>query len=207
MSCLLAFIKAYELLFRERHTWGEEVNDRDSLSLSDDHGFHTLSHAPDSLSGVSGSINTLNQADIHDPASYAGKRLSEDDKQLLLTYTWKVPATFKFPATSGQRFNPSWLVNRPWLRYSVRNDSLFYIPCMCFSSSSESPFISSGFMNWKKALGKNGYIDQHKHSEIHKVADERAALFLHTCQPGMSICAKLTKQVAQQEVRTTKGIL
>ena len=32
------------------------------------------------VSEVSGSPNTLNQTDIHDPASYAGKRLSEDNR-------------------------------------------------------------------------------------------------------------------------------
>ena len=64
---------------------------------------------------------------------------------LLLTYAWKTPATFNLPVTSGWGFNPNWLVSRPWLRYSIRNDSVFCISCMCFSGS---PFVSSGIKNY-----------------------------------------------------------
>ena len=65
--------------------------------------------------------------------------------------------------------------------------------------------MSPGFKNWKKALdGKNGYIDRHTHSEAHKAAEEKAALFLHTRQPGMNIIAKISKHVAKQQVRTYK---
>ena len=64
----------------------------------------------------SGGLNTDN-FDPYDPAIYARKRLSEDEKLQLLTYTWKVPSTFKFPVTSDRRFNPSWLTDRPWLHY------------------------------------------------------------------------------------------
>ena len=78
---------------------------------------------------------------------------------------------------------------------------------MCFSSASESPFVSSGFKNWKKALGKAGYIDKHQNSESHKGADEKAALFLQTRQTGTDIYARIVKQVAEQQVRTSKGIL
>ena len=49
---------------------------------------------------------------------------------LLLTYAWKVPATFTFPVTSGWGFNPNWLVSRPWLCCSMRNDSVFCIACL-----------------------------------------------------------------------------
>ena len=155
----------------------------------------------------SGGLNTVDVTDGHDPAMYAGKCLSDDEKLLLLTYTWKAPSTFKFPVTFGRRFSPSWLVDRPWLHYSIRNDSVFCTSCMCFSNSSESPFMCTGFKNWKKALGKKGYIDQHKHSETHRIADEKAALFLQTRQPGTDIRARIAKQVSEQQIRTKRGIL
>ena len=37
----------------------------------------SILHGSDDINEVSGSPNTLNQTDIHDPARYAGKRLSE----------------------------------------------------------------------------------------------------------------------------------
>ena len=78
---------------------------------------------------------------------------------------------------------------------------------MCFGSSSESPFVCRGFKNWKKSLGKSGYINQHKRSEYHNIADEKAASFLHTCQPGTDILSSLNKQVNEQQIHTKGGIL
>ena len=73
--------------------------------------------------------------------------------------------------------------------------------------SSESPFVYRGFKNWKKAFGKSGYVDQHKRSEYHKIADEKAASFLHTHQPGTDILSSLNKQVNEQQIRTKGEIL
>ena len=109
----------------------------------------------------------------HDPASYIGRHLSDDDGLQLLTSSLKLPPDYELPVTCG-RFNPSWLVNRPWLRYSIKNNGIYCIYCVCFCDSSESPFVTSGFRNWKKALGKKlSYIEQHKRNESHKVAEER----------------------------------
>ena len=109
--------------------------------------------------------------------------------------------------TAGRKFNPSWLSSRPWLRYSMKNDSLYCISCVCFGTAA-SPFVSTGFRNWKKALGrKHSYIEQHKRSDSHKVAEEKVAIFLHTRQPGTDIASLLSEQAAQQQSRTKKGIL
>ena len=119
-------------------------------------GTNTPNRATGALnfSEASQSSNTPN---LHDPANYVGKQLSDNDKVMLLTHIWKPPSeTFKFPVTSGRRFNPSWLVDRLWLCYSVTNDSVFCSSCVCFGSAPESPFVSSGFKTWKKALGKDG---------------------------------------------------
>ena len=90
----------------------------------------TESHfSAESFNQASACPNTLN---TQDPASYAGRSLSEDDKLKLRTSTWKKPTNFVFPVRSGRRFNPRWLVNRPWLRYSIRNDSIYCNSCVCF---------------------------------------------------------------------------
>ena len=51
---------------------------------------------------------------------------------------------------------------------------------MCFSNSSESPLVCTGFKNWKKALGENGYIDQHKDSVNHRIADKKSGFISTT---------------------------
>ena len=94
-------------------------------------------------------VNTDQQAphsrSSFEPANYAGRKLSDDDddKLQLLTSTSNIPAGFCFPVTSGRRFNPNWLTDRPWLRYSMGKDCIFCVSCICFSALSDSPFVLS----------------------------------------------------------------
>lgn len=89
----------------------------------------------------------------------------------------------------------------------MTNDSVYCIPCLCFSNTN-SPFISGGYKNWKKALGKKrGYIDQHKNSDGHNLAAQRAMCFLETRRPGTDIGARLSKEVSESQHRTKLGIL
>ena len=153
------------------------------------------------------STSSSSATEITDPATYAGKSLTDQNKFELLTSSVSLPRQYRFPVTAGRKFNPSWLSSRPWLRYSMKNDSLYCISCVCFGTAA-SPFVSTGFRNWKKALGrKNSYIEQHKHSDSHKVAEEKVAIFLHTRQPGTDIASLLSEQAAQQQSHTKKGIL
>ncbi len=69
------------------------------------------------------------------------------------------------------------------------------------------PSYLQALTSGKKALGKHGYIKRHAHSETHRAAEEKAALFLQTRHPGANIHARITKQVTEQQVRTYKGIL
>ena len=59
----------------------------------------------------------------------------------------------------------------------------------------------------EKALGKHGYIDQHRNSDCHKISVEKAASFLQTQLPGTDIMARINKHVSEQQVQTKKGIL
>jgi hypothetical protein len=89
----------------------------------------------------------------------------------------------------------------------MRNDGVYCIPCLCFGNA-DSTFITGGYKNWKKALGKKrGYIDQHKHSDCHKLAAQRASCFLETRHPGTDIGARLNKEVSESQQRTKLGIL
>ena len=145
--------------------------------------------------------------DPNDPALYVRKHssLKVDDKLTLLTSKFKCPPNFVFPATSGRRCRLSWTVNRPWLHYSVSNDSAYCLPCLCFASvDTESPFSSMGFNKWKKALGKKSSLDKHKESEAHKLADEKACLFLKT---QLDVASLMAKEVGIQQAHTKKGIL
>lgn len=106
---------------------------------------------------------------------------------------------------------------RPWLLYSVKKDAAFCKSCLCFGSNykaciirapNETPFASTGFKNWKKAVGqKESYLDQHTRSEGHQLAEEKAVNFLKTREPGKDVTSILQKQLAAQQVRMKEGIL
>ena len=105
-------------------------------------------------------------------------------------------------------FNCSWLVNQPWLKYSVEKDCVLCSACMCFSDATESIFVKTGFRNWKKALGKDGSFEQHKNSTVHQNADLIEASFWQTQQdPRPNICSLLNTQHPQQQVCTKMGII
>lgn len=146
--------------------------------------------------------------DPNDPANYTGKTLSEDQKLELLTVKFSFPHAFELPTTAGRRFQPSWMEKRPWLHYSIRNDTGHCIYCICFSNNTvpnESPFISKGFKNWKKAGDERP--DTHAPSEEHQLSEEKMTNFLKTRRPGNGISARLQRQAAEQQHRTMKDVV
>jgi hypothetical protein len=151
--------------------------------------------------------------DVHDPALYISKKLSDDDKVSFLTSKYILSQNFTYRVTDGRKFNPTWMQDRPWLQYSVAKDKAFCAYCIFFaanknipggpsSTSHLSPFVSCGFGNWKKETGKDNNKDNNMNkrmlSESHKTAEEMAHSFLSTCQPGTDIVAKPSKQKSDQ---------
>ena len=76
------------------------------------------------------SLNNRYSENPYNPASYVGKRLSDDDRLQLLSAKKNLPDSFEYPVTSGRRFNHRWLAGRPWLHYSVKNDSAYCVVCV-----------------------------------------------------------------------------
>ena len=92
--------------------------------------------------------------------------------------------------------------------YSIRKDTVHCICCKCFSNSTgpnESPFISKGFKNWKKAGDE--HLDAHARSEEYQLSEEKVTNFLKTRCQGNDISARLQRQAAEQQHRTVKGVL
>lgn len=150
---------------------------------------------------------TIDFVDPYDPASFVGRRLSDDGKLSLLTSKFALPEGYKIEATGGRRFQESWAEERPWLRYSVSKKTAFCLSCLCFGKFDRSdpylsPFVSKGFCNWKKAVGKkDGCLEKHMQSELHQDAEMRASCFLATRQPGIDIGVRLSRQIGEQQER------
>ena len=131
-------------------------------------------------------------SDPNDPANFC---FTDEAMIKLLITPFAPPPEFKFPATGGRRFAMLWAASRPWIRYSVQNDSIVCSYCVCFgekNTDSESPFVKKGFKNWKKASGvKDNSLDKHMQSSEHQMAEEKALNWLRNCKPGNDIACKI----------------
>ena len=58
----------------------------------------------------------------------------------------------------------------PWLEYSVSHDAAFCYACRLFHSNAEVTFTSTGYQDWKHALGIRGVFNLHCTSKIQQEA-------------------------------------
>ena len=143
--------------------------------------------------------------DILDPAYYVGKHVEDSDKMTLITKKWVAPLAFTFPLTNGRRYSPRWEKDFDWLRYSRSCDSAFCAHCISFANpirgqgagkgtSSMEVFQSSGFRDWKNAMGKKrGMLFCHDTSDIHKEATVKVMSFKSvTGGTTPDICSQLS---------------
>lgn len=110
-----------------------------------------------------------------DPIQYVNRTLTDNERHHLLEQKWVPDSNFKYQVNEkGRKYNRSWEMNRPWLRYSPSDDSAFCSFCIAFpvSVSETNPeFGKVGFRDWKNAVGdKRGALDKHVKSEIHRLA-------------------------------------
>lgn len=146
---------------------------------------------------------------ILDPATFDNREITDDEKlKLLSTKIWLPDKSYTYPATKGRRFNPKWVDDRQWIRYSVKNDSVYCISCFCFDTNRTSSFSTGGFKTWNKVLGKDCYLYQHYHSTSHQSCSEKAVGFLYTRQnAAVDISSQLQQKVAAEQIRAEKGLL
>ena len=90
-----------------------------------------------------------------------------------------VPILNAYPKTKfgnekfERSFSKQWYEGRPWLEYIVELDACLCFPCRVYASNFDTPFVRSGFKNWKNAGA--GKIRQDKHgnditSNLHGIA-------------------------------------
>lgn len=78
----------------------------------------------------------------------------------MLTKSWKRPAGFQYPLDKRKRrFQESWKVEYPWLRYSLSTNGMYCANCITFSQevrSTTAQFVFEPLTNMKHARGKKG---------------------------------------------------
>ena len=66
-----------------------------------------------------------------DPAMYLDKKLSDNEKMMLLTERW-TPRGYCYPVTAGRKYIALWESEYAWLRYLVSMDAAFCAYCLLF---------------------------------------------------------------------------
>ena len=149
-----------------------------------------------------------------DPVLYIGKSKSNNEKVALLTKKWTPPLGFKYPAVNGRRYNTHWESDYCWLRYSRSKDAVFCAYCIVFGSnmhgsgsSSMEVFQTSGFRDWKNAIGnKRGAFLCHQNSDMHREAAIRALSYKSvTAGSTRSICSHLSDTYAKNLQERREG--
>ena len=104
-----------------------------------------------------------------------------------------------YPANNENRsFRSQWYYNRPWLEYSIKNDSTYCYYCRHFGISIQTKCLQSdafatGFNGWKRALEKDRGFDQHVKSSFHIIATKTYDQYKERLQSNASVINLLDK--------------
>ena len=150
-----------------------------------------------------------------DPASLSTKKLSIDDKEMILKLKPCQPSQnflskrkmFRGKTQrccTQQAFFHNSELRRQWVSYSLSKNALFCIPCILFSDATlrgenrrltqGNAFTHEGFQNWKK---QHEALKKHERSETHINSKVAEALFLQK----RSVNALLDTEMILEEQR------
>ena len=167
------------------------------ITLENPSGSTTIVVSTSSSAPAPVSSQTIAPGDSSQSAVSAPSKLP-DDIALSPQFPPVQPVNLKFPITlfSGKprSFNPAWYRSYSWLEYSVKQDACFCYPCRlfsfggcCSSSRPELAFTSTGFKDWKHAMGKGGILTGHNDCRAHKEAATAWNQYIINLQKGTGI--------------------
>ncbi|CAF4495809.1 unnamed protein product [Rotaria sp. Silwood2] len=116
------------------------------------------------------------------------------------------PILINYPTNEDNRsFQDQWYQDRPWLEYSIKNDSAYCYYCRHFGSGSSAltkrkqhdAFVSGGFRNWKRSLEKERGFDKHITSQGHIVASNNYLSYLQRIKTKQTVIDILDSGRAQ----------
>jgi hypothetical protein len=154
-------------------------------NISNDNSTIQLSSfdSQDLLSSFSSSANQKGASDV-DPVTSSSSVLisgssgnpaqvksTPDDTSKSFNDIPAQPKLATYPINADKRsFQLSWYKERPWLEYSIKNNTCYCYYCRhfpCNRSSNYDAFTTTRFNNWKRALETNGGLLKHSQSQLH----------------------------------------
>ncbi|CAF3478552.1 unnamed protein product [Rotaria socialis] len=109
------------------------------------------------------------------------------------------PVLSSYPVNHENRsFQSQWYQNRPWLEYSIKNDSAYCYCCRHFGESVQtkcfqSDAFTTGFNAWRRALEKDRGFDKHVKSILHITAAKNYDGYKNRLQSNTSVINLLDK--------------
>ena len=178
------------------------------ITLENPSGSTTIVVSTSSSAPAPVSSQTIAPGDSSQSTVSAPSKLP-DDIALSPQFPPVQPVNLKFPITlfSGKprSFNPAWYRSYSWLEYSVKQDACFCYPCRlfsfggcCSSSRPELAFTSTGFKDWKHAMGKGGILTGHNDCRAHKEAATAWNQYIINLQKGTGISERLDSARAER---------
>lgn len=115
----------------------------------------------------------------NDIGFYEERKCTDDEKYYLLKNRWMPEENYNFPVSSirNLKFQRSWLLEFPWLVYSIKHDAAFCQYCYFFaprdvgkgSNATPKNLVTIPFRRWKDAKDVMRYhqtLKYHKDSMI-----------------------------------------
>lgn len=161
------------------------------------------------LTAHSSSHQASGQGDSSDLALISCHVMTDEQKYQILKCSPTQPK--EYPINSQKRrFQPKWMQEFPWIRYSVSADGIFCAPCLLFSSARfNSEFVTAPFRDWKNAVGTaRGTLNRHSSSQNHIQCQERAIAFIAVMEKRkLSIKSQLSSVYDNQVQKNAKALV
>lgn len=121
------------------------------------------------------------------------------------------PSHVSFPkdSKSGRSFKATWFQKHPWLEYSISKDATycFHVVFMSGIQRGDQCFVSTGYRNWKNAMGKRGHFIKHTYSRRYINSSAAWNDFKHNQQSQRSISSTLSHICMEQVKHNRKTII
>ena len=156
---------------------------------------NTESQDSSSMSHTTGSTSTSSETSDRSVPKDIAVSLHQSPVQPVIAFP---PRKF---VSKNRSFNSEWYIDYSWLEYSVEKDAAFCYACRFFTTStsgrSDVAFTTTGFNDWKHALGKKGGLLKHSKSQVHAEAMLSWKYYIQMKRSNNSVADKIGSARAQ----------
>ncbi len=189
------FFRSFKKKTRDRDERDAEPNVSEPTPSGSSNSYSPPDTEVQSMSTASSSMPSSSTTASSSPTSNIQANVIPDDISRSRDESPTQPKLRSYPVNNHKcAFQSIWFKDRPWLEYSVANDSCYCYYCRHFSSNkltSGDAFVTTGFNNWKRSLESNGGLTKHSSSQSHMVATKNFESFQQRKATNSNVINKL----------------